>query len=122
MARTVSSLIGGQPRTDAPGGRFDSTDPADTDEVVAEVALGDAATFVDACRTAREAQAEWAATPAPVRGRAIQQIGRLIEANKEALSQLVTREVGKPIVESRGEVQEAIEACRRVLGRVDADG
>ncbi len=116
MARTVASIIGGQTRTDAPGGRFDSTDPADTSEVVAEVALGDASTFVDACRAAREAQAEWAATPAPVRGRAIQQIGRLIEDNKEALSQLVTREVGKPIVESRGEVQEAIDTCDFFLG------
>jgi aldehyde dehydrogenase (NAD+) len=73
--------------------------------------MGDAQTFVDACRAAREAQAEWAATPAPVRGRAIQQIGRLVERNKEALARLVTREIGKPYAESLGEVQEIVDTC-----------
>ena len=79
--------------------------------MVAEVSLGDAQAFVDACRAAREAQAEWAATPAPVRGRAIQQIGRLVERNKEALARLVTREIGKPYAESLGEVQEIVDTC-----------
>jgi alpha-ketoglutaric semialdehyde dehydrogenase len=72
--------------------------------------------FVEAARRAREAQADWAATPAPQRGRAIQQIGRIVEANKEALSRLVTEEIGKPIAESRGEVQEVIDTCDFFLG------
>ncbi|MFL5827358.1 MAG: aldehyde dehydrogenase family protein [Thermoleophilaceae bacterium] len=110
-ARTVASIIGGQTRTDAPGGRLVSTNPAHTDDVIAEVLLGDAQTFVDACRAARAAQKEWAATPAPIRGRAIQQIGRLVEDNKEALARLVTREIGKPYPESLGEVQEIIDTC-----------
>ena len=74
------------------------------------------ATFVDACRAARAAQPAWAAVPAPVRGRAIQQLGRLVEENQEALSQLLTREIGKPIAESRGEVQEVIDTCNFFLG------
>jgi aldehyde dehydrogenase (NAD+) len=49
--------------------------------------------------------------PAPLRGRVIQQVGRLIEANKEALSRIVTREIGKPMAEARGEVQEIIDTC-----------
>jgi aldehyde dehydrogenase (NAD+) len=83
---------------------------------VAEASLGDASTFVDACRAARAAQAAWAATPAPTRGRAIQQLGRLVEDNAEALAQLLTREIGKPIKESRGEVQEVIDTCTFFLG------
>ncbi|MBX5470788.1 MAG: aldehyde dehydrogenase family protein [Thermoleophilaceae bacterium] len=110
-ARTVASIVAGAPRSDAPGGRLTSTNPARLDDVVAEVLLGDAQTFVDACRAAREAQRDWAATPAPVRGRAIQQIGRLVEDNKEALARLVTREIGKPYAESLGEVQEIIDTC-----------
>src|SRR3954466_1599211 len=102
----IASIIGGETRTDAPGGRLTSTNPARTDEVVAEVALGDAATFVDAARAARAAQREWAKVPAPARGRVIAQVGRLVEANKEALSRLVPQEVGKPYAESLGEVQE----------------
>ncbi len=113
---TVASIIGGRAREDAPGGRETSTNPARTDEVVAEVLLGDAATFVDACRAARGAQREWAAVPAPIRGRAIQQIGRLVEDNRESLARLVTREVGKPYAESLGEVQEIVDTCNFFLG------
>src|SRR4051795_5543474 len=68
------------------------------------------------CRTAHEAQQEWAATPPPVRGRAIQQIGRLAERNKESLARLVTREIGKPYAEALGEVQEIIDTCDFFLG------
>ena len=54
--------------------------------------------------------------PAPVRGRAIQQIGRLVEDNKESLARLVTREIGKPYAESLGEVQEIVDTCNFFLG------
>ena len=110
-ARMVASIVGGRAREDAPGGRITSLNPARTDEVVAEVLLGDAGTFVEACRTAREAQREWAAVPAPVRARVVKKIGYLVEANKEALARLVTREIGKPYTESLGEVQEIIDTC-----------
>src|SRR6187551_2658375 len=110
-ARTVTSLIGGSAASGAPGGTQQSVNPANTGEVVAEIQLGDAGTFVDACRAARAAQDSWAHTPAPMRGRAIQQIGRLVEANKEALARLVTREIGKPYPESLGEVQEIVDTC-----------
>src|SRR5215204_2050490 len=115
-APSIASVIDGEARTDAPGGRLISTNPAKLDDVVAEVALADAATFVDACAAARAAQREWAKVPAPARGRVIAQVGRLFESNKEALSQLVTREVGKPIAESRGEVQEIIDTCDFFIG------
>ncbi|HEY8770117.1 MAG TPA: aldehyde dehydrogenase family protein [Thermoleophilaceae bacterium] len=91
--------------------RVESRNPANLDDVVAEVEMADAAGFVEACRRAREAQREWAATPAPVRGRAIQLAGRLVEDNKEALARLVTREIGKPYAESLGEVQEVVDTC-----------
>jgi alpha-ketoglutaric semialdehyde dehydrogenase len=116
QTRTIASIIGGRSRDDAPGGRERSTNPAHTDDVVAEVMLGDAGTLVEAARAARAAQREWAAVPPPVRGRAIQQIGRLVEENKEALARLVTREIGKPFNESMGEVQEIVDTCNFFLG------
>ena len=78
--------------------------------------LGDASTFVDAARAARAAQKEWARVPAPARGRVIAQVGRLVEANKEALAALVTREIGKPYPEALGEVQEIVDTCDFFLG------
>ncbi len=113
---TIASIVGGESRTDAPGGKLTSTNPARLDDVVAEVLLGDAGTFVDACRAARAAQKEWASVPAPARGRVIAQVGRLIEANKEALAALVTREIGKPYPEALGEVQEIVDTCDFFLG------
>ncbi len=111
VARTVASIVGGRTQEDAPGGRVDSTNPARTREAVAEVLLGDAGTFVEACRAAREAQAGWAAVPAPIRAQVIKKIGRIVESNKEALARLVTREIGKPYTESLGEVQEIVDTC-----------
>src|SRR3954469_270090 len=112
----VASIVDGEARTDAPGGTLTSTNPANTSEVVASVSLGDAATFVDAARAARAAQKEWARVPAPARGRVIAQVGRLVEANKEALASLVTREIGKPYPEALGEVQEIVDTCDFFLG------
>jgi alpha-ketoglutaric semialdehyde dehydrogenase len=107
--RSVASIIGGQVRDG--GTRVESRNPANLDEVVCEAALADAAAFADACRAARAAQPGWAATPAPVRGKAIGRIGRLVEDNKEALARLLTREIGKPYPESLGEVQEVVDTC-----------
>jgi alpha-ketoglutaric semialdehyde dehydrogenase len=107
--RTVGSIVGGEARSE--GRRIESRNPANLDDLVCEAVLGDADTFVDACRAARAAQREWAAVPAPVRGNVVKQIGRLVEDNKEALSRLVTREIGKPYPEALGEVQEIVDTC-----------
>ncbi|GAB7052818.1 aldehyde dehydrogenase family protein [Catenuloplanes indicus] len=93
-----------------------SRNPARTDDVVAEVALGDADTFVAACAAAHERQPAWADVPAPVRGRVMGAAGRLVEANAETLARLVTREIGKPYAEALGEVREIVDTCEFFLG------
>jgi aldehyde dehydrogenase (NAD+) len=67
-------------------------------------------------RRARNASRRWAAVPAPVRGTVIAAIGRIVAENKEALARLVTREVGKPLAEARGEVQEIVDTCDFFIG------
>jgi aldehyde dehydrogenase (NAD+) len=110
----VTSVIDGAPVT---GGRtVPSTNPARLDEVVGEVSFGDASTFVRAAESAKKAQESWAAIPAPIRGRAIAHIGRLVEDNAEALARLVTAEIGKPYGEALGEVREIIDTCDFFLG------
>jgi aldehyde dehydrogenase (NAD+) len=116
VSRSVGSIVAGDPESDGPGGTVASINPARASEVVAEVQLGDAATFVAAARAARAAQPAWADVPAPVRGRAIAHIGRLVEANAEPLARLVTREVGKPYAEALGEVREIVDTCDFFLG------
>ena len=54
MSKTVVSLIRGRALEGSPGGTLRISNPANLDEQVAEAHLGDATTFVEACRTARE--------------------------------------------------------------------
>jgi len=116
MRRVVAPLVNGEPVGDAAGGWYTSTNPARLSDVVADVALGDAGTLVDAFRAARAAQPAWAATPAPVRGRVVAALGRLVESNAEALARLAMREIGKPYREAVGEVREVVDTCDFFLG------
>ena len=111
----VQSFVAGR---SVPGGAglLASTNPARLDDVVADVELATADQLVDAFRAARAAQPAWAATPAPVRSRVVGAIGRLVEANADALARLLVREVGKPLAEARGEVQEIVDTCDFFLG------
>src|SRR3712207_6255824 len=97
-------------------GVVDSVNPGRLTDVVARIELTGPAGVVEATRAAGAAQRAWTAVPAPVRGRVIAAIGRLVEANAEALAALVTREVGKPLAEARGEVQEIVDTCDFFLG------
>src|SRR4029450_13697294 len=110
----VTSVIDGAAMSS--GHTLPSTNPAHIEEVVAEVAFGDASTLVRAAESAKKAQEYWAAIPAPIRVRAIAHIGRLIEDNAEALARLVTAEIGKPYGEALGEVREIIDTCDFFLG------
>jgi aldehyde dehydrogenase (NAD+) len=95
---------------------FTSTNPARQSDVVTTIPASTTEEMVAALAAAKLAQKEWAALPAPARGRIIANVGRLVEKNKEALSKLVTREMGKVYREALGEVQEVIDTCDFFLG------
>ncbi|MFZ8926391.1 MAG: aldehyde dehydrogenase family protein [Candidatus Nanopelagicales bacterium] len=95
---------------------YTSRNPARIDDVVTEVPQATSPEVLAACESAHSAQPGWAAVPAPARGRVIAQVGRLFEANKESLSRLVTREMGKVYAEALGDVQEVIDTCDFFLG------
>lgn len=95
---------------------FTSINPADSSDQLGSTPASTTADMVAALRRAKVAQSQWAAVPAPARGRVIANVGRLVEKNKEALSRLVTREMGKVYREALGEVQEVIDTCDFFLG------
>ncbi|RCV51004.1 aldehyde dehydrogenase [Marinitenerispora sediminis] len=111
----MSSVIAGKPLPAAER-PYSSTNPARTADVVARVSLAEPADLVAACRAARAAQTGWARVPAPIRGQVVANIGELVAANKEALARSVTRDIGKPLAEARGEVQEIIDTCEFFRG------
>ncbi|WP_169949537.1 aldehyde dehydrogenase family protein [Microbispora sp. H11081] len=114
MARQIVSVVAGEELSS--GTPYESVNPARPAETVATVLLSDADGFAGACRAAAAAQREWARVPAPVRGRVIASIGRLVEANAETLARLVTEEIGKPYAEALGEVREIVDTCDFFLG------
>ncbi len=59
---------------------------------------------------------KWRATPAPARGRIVARAARLLEEHKEKLAEILTREEGKTIAESRGELQRSINVAEFCAG------
>ncbi len=86
------------------GDWFERRNPANTDEVVAEFPKADVKTTNQAIEAASDAFANWAATPAPARGDILFRAAELIEQRADELAETMTREEGKTLAESRGEV------------------
>ena len=93
-----------------------SKNPTNLSDVIVELPAATSDEIVAAAKRAKAAQKAWAAMPAPARGRVIANVGRLVEANKESLAKLVTREMGKVYAEALGEVQEVIDTCDFFIG------
>ena len=72
--------------------------------------------YEEAIEKAQVAALHWRTLPSPKRGQIVGKIGKQLEAKKEALSRLISYEMGKPVEESRGEVQEMIDICDYALG------
>jgi aldehyde dehydrogenase (NAD+) len=66
--------------------------------------------------TAQSAFLVWRNWPAPKRGEVVRQLGEALRAEKQALGQLVSYEMGKSLQEGLGEVQEMIDICDFAVG------
>ncbi|MEY4630001.1 MAG: hypothetical protein RIQ81_121 [Pseudomonadota bacterium] len=93
------------------GATFSSINPANRKDVIGEFGEAGKDQVREAAHAARKAFKSWSQTPAPVRAGIIANFGRLIEENKEALAKVVAREIGKPLREALGSVQEAVDTC-----------
>ena len=89
-------------------GLFPRSAPADADRAIASAARGFEV---------------WRRTPAPARGDVLRRAGDLMEARKDEIARIATREMGKVVAETRGDVQEGIDTayyagteCRRLFG------
>jgi aldehyde dehydrogenase (NAD+) len=114
-------LIGGRWCDSASGKTFATVNPA-TEEVIAEVAEGDAKDIDLAAQGARKAfeSGPWRKTDARDRGRLINKLADLIESNLEELAQLETLDNGKPISESRNaDLPLVIDCLRYYAGWAD---
>ena len=109
MADEYENYIGGKWEGPASGERFESRNPADRDEVLGSFPRSGKEDVDRAIRAAKEAYPGWMATPAPERSDYLLRVGLLLEQHKEEWSELMTREMGKTLKESRGDIQEGID-------------
>ena len=100
---------------DASGGELQSINPT-TNEPIASVSQGTAASYDAAVESAQAGFATWRLMPAPKRGEMIRELGNALREYKEPLGELVTLENGKILTEGLGEVQEMIDICDFAVG------
>jgi alpha-ketoglutaric semialdehyde dehydrogenase len=110
------NLIGGQRRPARSGAVFESRNPAHRDEVIGAFPRSGGEDVADAVEAAAAAYADWRRTPWPTRGDIILRAATILEQRKEDVARLMTREMGKVLVEARGDVQEAIDMGKFIAG------
>jgi aldehyde dehydrogenase (NAD+) len=108
MAQRYVNYIDGSWVPGNSGEWFASHDPA-TGEVVGEVTLSTPDDVAAACSAAFRHFDAWRRVPAPRRGEILFRAGQLLQERKDDLARLMTREMGKVLKETCGDVQEAID-------------
>ena len=111
MADTYQNYIDGTWRDASSGDTLLDRNPADTDDHIGRFPKSGPADVDDAVEAAVSALPEWRRTPAPQRGAILKESGDLLVERKEDIARAMTREMGKPFFETKGDVQEAIDTA-----------
>src|SRR5437868_7573495 len=106
---TYHNFIDGAWVPSVSGDLFEDRNPANPDEVVGVFQKSTASDVGDAIDAARLAYEKWRLVPAPRRAELLFRAAQMIADRKEALGRDMTREMGKVLDETRGDVQEAID-------------
>jgi alpha-ketoglutaric semialdehyde dehydrogenase len=125
MPENFKNFIGGEWVAPATGAYFENRNPADWNDLIGCFPRSGPDDVRRAVESAKRGFAQWSKTPAPLRGAVLQRVGELLVANKEKVARAMTREMGKVLAETRGDVQEGIDTAfyaategRRLFGHV----
>ena len=113
--REIGHFINGKPVAGTSGRTTDVYNPA-TGEVQAKVALASPAELQAAVDAAKAAQPKWAATNPQRRARVFMKFVELLNQNMDELAVLISREHGKTVEDSKGDVIRGLEVCEFVIG------
>ena len=91
------------------GSSLENRNPANQDDLIGTFPDSTTDEALAAIDAARRAYRSWRLVPAPKRAEILFRAARLIEERKEAFATDMTREMGKVLAETRGDVQEAID-------------
>jgi alpha-ketoglutaric semialdehyde dehydrogenase len=111
MAEKFRNHIAGEWVEPSTGEYHENRSPADTDDVIGLFPKSGQEDVERAVAAARRGFELWRRTPAPARGDVLRRAGELLVARKEEIARAMTREMGKVLAETRGDVQEAIDTA-----------
>ena len=109
--KTFKNFIAGNWADPSTGEFFDNRNPADWSDVIGKFPLSGVEDVNRAVASAQKGFAAWRATPAPARGDVLRRVGDLMSQRKDEIADLMTREMGKPLQETKGDVQEGIDTA-----------
>lgn len=108
MESPIHNFIAGKWIPARSGKTFESRNPA-TGHLIAQCADSNSDDMNDAVAAARKAFESWHRLPAPRRGELLYRVAERLFHDKEPLARALTSEMGKVLVEGRGDIQEAID-------------
>jgi len=106
---TYKNFIAGKWTSGRAGKVFENRNPADGDDLIGVFQDSDVSDADDAVAAAARAYESWRLVPAPRRAELLFRAAQLLVERKEAFARDMTREMGKVLEETRGDVQEAID-------------
>ena len=109
MADRFSNRVGGEWVAPASGEYIENRNPARQTDLIGMWPESGREDVARAVESAQRGFDKWRATPAPQRGMVLKDAADLMTERKEDLARAMTREMGKVLEETRGDVQEAID-------------
>jgi len=116
MAELFKNYIDGQWVAARSGSSFENRNPANRNDLIGLYPASAAEDVDDAVRAAKKAFEKWGRVPAPKRGEMLYRVGEMLRQHKEEIARLMTREMGKILKETRGDVQEGIDTAFYAAG------
>ena len=111
MAKTFKNFIAGKWVAPTTGRYITNRNPADTSDVIGRFPDSGPADIAAAVASAKVGFEQWSRTPAPLRGDVLRRLGDILTDRKDELADAMTREMGKVLAETGGDVQEGIDTA-----------
>jgi aldehyde dehydrogenase (NAD+) len=111
MSKKFKNYIGGEWVEPTSGDYFENRNPADKNDLIGLWPRSNRADVERAVEAARRGFEVWRRTPAPLRGDVIRRAGDIIAERKDEIARAMTREMGKVLKETSGDVQEGIDTA-----------
>ncbi|HEY2990102.1 MAG TPA: aldehyde dehydrogenase family protein [Candidatus Binatia bacterium] len=116
MAEIYKNYIAGRWVAAKSGKTFENRNPADRCELIGQFPDSNGADIDEAVGAAKRALPQWRLVPAPKRGEILYRVGEILRRRKEEIARAMTREMGKILKETRGDVQEGIDTAYYAAG------